>query len=178
MCLNCGQVLCGRYENGHALHHSELNTQHNVCLNTLNCMVYCYKCDDFVINGKHLLDNLRKEFNSDDLYSSSESNPASASSSDSGCSDETMLNVTSPITGRRLRPRKRTNSNPNENGNVSPMKKKFMRKVSTQKREHFLYYSLSEWRESHEYTGNKFFFCFSFYFINGEKSGDWSTKFR
>lgn len=133
MCLNCGQVLCGRYENGHALHHSELNTQHNVCLNTLNCMVYCYKCDDFVINGKQLLDNLRKEFNSgDDLYASSESNPASASSSDSGCSDETLLNdVTSPITGRRLRPRKRTNSNPSENGNVSPIKKKFMRKVST-----------------------------------------------
>lgn len=126
MCLNCGQVLCGRYENGHALHHSELHTQHNVCLNTLNCMVYCYKCDDFVINGKHLLDNLRKEFNNDELYSSSESNPASASSSDSGCSDETMLNVTSPITSRGLRPRKRTNSN--SNGNVSPTKKK-LRKV-------------------------------------------------
>lgn len=127
MCLNCGQVLCGRYENGHALHHSELHTQHNVCLNTLNCMVYCYKCDDFVINGKHLLDNLRKEFNNDELYSSSESNPASASSSDSGCSDEAIINVTSPITSRGLRPRKRTNSN--ANGNVSPTKKK-LRKVS------------------------------------------------
>lgn len=143
MCLNCGQVLCGRYENGHALHHSTLNTQHNVCLNTLNCSVYCYKCDDFVINGKHLLDNLREEFKDDDSSSEasnsldesssikSSKGSASTSSSDSGWYDESTPGVTSPIIGRRqLRPRKRTNSNQNENGNESPTKKKLLRKVS------------------------------------------------
>lgn len=131
-------MLCGRYENGHALHHSTLNTQHNVCLNTLNCSVYCYKCDDFVINGKHLLDNLREEFKDDDSSSEasnsldesssvkSSKGSTSTSSSDSGWYDES----TSPTTGRRLRPRKRTNSNHNENGNESPTKKKLLRKVS------------------------------------------------
>lgn len=137
MCLNCGKVLCGRYENGHALHHSSSNTQHNVCLNTLNCSVYCYKCNDYVVNGKHLLDNLREEFKDDDssseasnsldeslsIKSSSNQGSASTSSSDSGWFDES----TSPTIGRRLRPRKRTNSN--ENGNESPTKKKQMRKV-------------------------------------------------
>ncbi|XP_031623555.1 ubiquitin carboxyl-terminal hydrolase 3-like [Contarinia nasturtii] len=140
MCLNCGQVLCGRYENGHALHHSTLNTQHNVCLNTLNFSVYCYKCDDFVINGKHLLDNLREEFKDDDSSSEasnsldesssikSSKGSASTSSSDSGWYDESTPGVSQ--TGRRLRPRKRTNSNTNnENGNESPTKKKLMRKV-------------------------------------------------
>lgn len=149
MCLNCGQVLCGRYENGHALHHSTLNTQHNVCLNTVNCSVYCYKCDDFVINGTHLLDNLREEFKDDDSSSEasnsldesssvkSSKGSASASSSDSGWYDESTPGVTS---GRRLRPRKRTNSNPSENGNESPTKKKLMRKVSLRVLYHYSKY--------------------------------------
>lgn len=137
MCLNCGQVLCGRYENSHALIHSTSNTQHNVCLNTLNCTVFCYKCDDFVINGKHLLDNLREEFKIDDSSSetsitsddslslkSSSKGSASTSSSDSGWYDESTIagSANSSPIGRRLRPRKRTNSN--ENGNESPKKKK------------------------------------------------------
>lgn len=143
MCLNCGQVFCGRYENGHALHHSTLHTQHNVCLNTLNCSVYCYKCDDFVINGKHLLDNLREEFKDDDSSSEasnsldesssvkSSKGSASTTSSDSGWYDEATQGVNLP-SGRRLRPRKRTNSNIKENSsNESPTKKKLMRKVST-----------------------------------------------
>ena len=164
MCLNCGQVLCGRYENGHALHHSTLNTQHNVCLNTLNCSVYCYKCDDFVINGKHLLDNLREEFKDDDSSSEasnsldesssvkSSKGSASTSSSDSGWYDES----TSPTTGRRLRPRKRTNSNHNENGNESPTKKKILRKVSMT--------NTSQTKIKHsQHTGFNLFDCFFFF---------------
>lgn len=144
MCLNCGQVLCGRYINGHALHHSTSNTQHNVCLNTLNCSVYCYKCDDFVINGKNLLDNLREEFKDDDSSSEASNSldessstkskgSASTSSNDSGWFDESMPGISSSTVGHRLRPRKRTisTSNTNENGNESPTKKKLLRKVST-----------------------------------------------
>lgn len=139
MCLNCGQVLCGRYQNGHALHHSTSNTQHNVCLNTLNCSVYCYECDDYVTNKTNLLDNLREEFKDDDSSSEASnsldelssvksssnqgSGSASTSSSDSGWYDEGA----SPTIGRRLRPRKRTNST--ENGIESPIKRKQLRKV-------------------------------------------------
>ncbi|XP_065672364.1 ubiquitin carboxyl-terminal hydrolase 3 isoform X3 [Hydra vulgaris] len=49
MCLKCGEVLCGRYVNGHAKIHSESCTSHNVCIDA-SLMVFCYKCDDFVIN--------------------------------------------------------------------------------------------------------------------------------
>lgn len=171
MCLNCGLVLCGRYENGHALNHSTMHSQHNVCLNTLDCSVYCYKCDDFVINGKHLLDNLREEIKDDDssseasnsldesssTKSSSNQGSASTSSSDSGWFDEN----TSPSIVRRLRPRKRTISN--ENSNESPMKKKLLRKVCF----HFLFWNSSQFGSD---------FCdFSHPFSN---LGYWHKKFR
>lgn len=72
MCLNCGSILCGRYVNGHALSHSKSNTTHAVCLNTLNSSVFCYECDDFVINDTDLnaLDDLRQEFREFDDTSS------------------------------------------------------------------------------------------------------------
>lgn len=123
MCLNCGQVLCGRYVNGHALHHSNANRQHYVCLNTLDCSVFCYKCDDFVINdtAKNLLYNLRQELKDDDTSSEASSSldellssssyqesGSSTSSSDSGWFEETANGSKG---GRTLRPRKRTISN-------------------------------------------------------------------
>lgn len=142
MCLNCGQVLCGRYVNGHALHHSNENTQHYVCLNTLNCSVFCYKCDDFVINdtGKNLLYHLRQELKEDDtsseasstldelssVKSSSQQESASTSSSDSGWFEEPSKPTSS--TGRKLRPRKRTISS-DQHGSSEPTKKKPLRKV-------------------------------------------------
>lgn len=49
MCLFCGSVLCGRYVNGHCKSHGEANENHFVCIDT-SLAVYCYKCDDFVIN--------------------------------------------------------------------------------------------------------------------------------
>lgn len=142
MCLTCGQVLCGRYENGHALHHSKEHNQHNVCLNTLNCSVFCYKCDDFVINdtAKNTLFTLRQELKDDDSSSeastffdegssvkSSQQESASTSSSDSGWFEEPSIPSanTTPTIGRKLRPRKRTiSSDSNE-----PAKKKPLRKV-------------------------------------------------
>lgn len=142
MCLNCGQVLCGRYVNGHALHHSNKNSQHYVCLNTLNCSVFCYKCDDFVVNdtGKNLLYNLRQELRDDDtsseasssldelssMKSSTQHESASTSSSDSGWCEGPSTPTTSAV--RKLRPRKRTIS-ADANGTSEPTKKKPLRKV-------------------------------------------------
>ncbi|XP_057304278.1 ubiquitin carboxyl-terminal hydrolase 3-like [Hydractinia symbiolongicarpus] len=49
MCLKCGMVLCGRYVNGHCKAHGESNEFHFVCIDA-SLMVFCYQCDDFVIN--------------------------------------------------------------------------------------------------------------------------------
>lgn len=138
MCLTCGQVRCGRYENGHALHHSTLNSQHNVCLNTATCSVFCYKCDNYVSNATQLLDNLRDEFKDDDSLSdgsnlmeessSSSSSRSNSVSSDSGCYEE-ATGSDGGKTHRQLRPRKRTSSPQIEKVSPSPRKKKLMRKV-------------------------------------------------
>lgn len=127
MCLNCGIVLCGRYDNGHALDHSSKNDDHVVCLNTLNGSVYCYKCDDFVINdtSKNALCDLRHELRDDDSLSETSTfessstktqETASTSSSDSGWEEP----------NRKLRPRKRTTSSNTE----VVTKRKTLRKVS------------------------------------------------
>lgn len=62
VCLMCGAVGCGRYVNGHALNHHESQTQHSVCMDMENYSVYCYLCDEFVINDTQSghLDALRK----------------------------------------------------------------------------------------------------------------------
>lgn len=130
MCLNCGIVLCGRYDNRHALNHSNKNADHDVCLNTTNGSVYCYKCDDFVINDtdKNALCDLRHELRDDDslsetsTFESSSSSvktqeTASTSSSDSGWEEP----------NRKLRPRKRTTSSDSTEGVT---KRKTLRKVS------------------------------------------------
>ncbi|KAL4227690.1 Ubiquitin carboxyl-terminal hydrolase 3 [Mactra antiquata] len=62
ICLTCCNIGCGRYVSGHALSHYECNSKHCVCMDSENFSVYCYACDDFVINdtpGRHL-DILRK----------------------------------------------------------------------------------------------------------------------
>lgn len=127
MCLNCGIVLCGRYDNRHALNHSSKNADHDVCLNTLNGSVYCYKCDDFVINDtdKNALCDLRHELRDDDSLSETSTfessstktqETASTSSSDSGWEEP----------NRKLRPRKRTTSSDSTEGVA---KRKTLRKV-------------------------------------------------
>lgn len=82
MCLNCGKILCGRYVNSHALKHS--SEEHKLCMNTLNQSVFCYQCDDFVINETRQLDELRAELQLLDGDTEEASTTASSSSSLSG----------------------------------------------------------------------------------------------
>ncbi|GAB0092220.1 Ubiquitinyl hydrolase 1 [Sergentomyia squamirostris] len=147
LCLHCGSVLCGRYENSHALKHSSARNDHKVCMSTLNCSVFCYKCDDFVINDsqhKRIIE-LRHELNGQDDDSTSEAyaTASSSSSSTSSVTDDATASrkfgqeVTSTSSssdsgweeiaplGRKLRPRKRTiSSDSTEN-----TKRKSLRKV-------------------------------------------------
>ncbi|XP_054288091.1 ubiquitin carboxyl-terminal hydrolase 3-like [Macrosteles quadrilineatus] len=49
MCLHCGVLHCGRYVNGHSLEHSK-QQNHLVCIDCSSLSVFCYSCDDFVVN--------------------------------------------------------------------------------------------------------------------------------
>lgn len=130
MCLNCGFVGCGRYDQGHALKHSQkfADGGHDVCLNTTILSVYCYRCDEFVVNDTpdQRLDALRGEIRDDLNDGSSETSSTTMEEVSSSKSSTSVSSTTSsdsgwdePV-GRKLRPRKRTISSENsENHHAS-----------------------------------------------------------
>ncbi|XP_050077231.1 ubiquitin carboxyl-terminal hydrolase 3-like [Anopheles maculipalpis] len=100
MCLQCGAVLCGRYDNGHALKHSNTKKNHNICMNTSNQSVYCYKCDEFVINdtNDNALEELRQELkdgNGDQMDTISETSSTLEEISSSKSAQETASSTSS-----------------------------------------------------------------------------------
>ncbi|CAH8559923.1 unnamed protein product [Schistosoma rodhaini] len=48
-CLSCSNFACGRYISEHALQHFQ-QTNHPLCIEVNEKFVYCYICDDFVLN--------------------------------------------------------------------------------------------------------------------------------
>jgi len=50
VCVSCGELSCGRYINAHALKHKEKTKTHAVCMETKELSVFCYDCDEFVVN--------------------------------------------------------------------------------------------------------------------------------
>uniref|UniRef100_A0A4W6DH64 Ubiquitin carboxyl-terminal hydrolase n=1 Tax=Lates calcarifer TaxID=8187 RepID=A0A4W6DH64_LATCA len=71
ICLTCLMVHCGRYVNGHAKKHYEDSqvlgisqrkgdkqekekSHHSVCMDCSNYSVFCYRCDEFVVNDTKL----------------------------------------------------------------------------------------------------------------------------
>ncbi|KAL4717043.1 hypothetical protein ACJJTC_016930 [Scirpophaga incertulas] len=60
LCLQCGIINCGRYINGHAKTHAEVE-DHQLCISCDVYSVYCYKCDDFVSNDSDvdIIDKIR-----------------------------------------------------------------------------------------------------------------------
>uniref|UniRef100_A0A3Q3C2X6 Ubiquitin carboxyl-terminal hydrolase n=1 Tax=Haplochromis burtoni TaxID=8153 RepID=A0A3Q3C2X6_HAPBU len=71
ICLTCLVVHCGRYVNGHAKKHFEENQvlcvsqrkgekhekekiHHSVCMDCSSYSVFCYRCDEFVVNDTKL----------------------------------------------------------------------------------------------------------------------------
>lgn len=142
MCLHCGYVACGRYDQGHALKHSQKFTDsHDVCINTNILSVYCYKCDEFVINdtSESALEWIRNELREGDSISDGSSETSSTleeiSSSKSSTTSQETASTSSSISsdsgwdepaGRKLRPRKRTTSS---DSTENPTKKKALKRV-------------------------------------------------
>lgn len=50
LCITCGLLSCGRYVKAHGLKHKEYSKTHSVCIETKELSVFCYDCDEFVIN--------------------------------------------------------------------------------------------------------------------------------
>ncbi|XP_077450274.1 ubiquitin carboxyl-terminal hydrolase 44 [Stigmatopora argus] len=48
-CLGCAHVACGRYVRGHALRHFE-RQRHPLAMEINQLYVFCYLCDDYVLN--------------------------------------------------------------------------------------------------------------------------------
>ena len=49
ICLTTGVLNCGRYVKAHALAHFE-KTGNSVCMEVRELSIFCYACDDFIIN--------------------------------------------------------------------------------------------------------------------------------
>lgn len=96
MCLQCGSVRCGRYESGHALKHSS-QRNHNICINTINLSVYCYKCDEFVVNDTtdNVLEEIRQELKDGDCDTVSETSSTMEEISSSKSAQENASSTSS-----------------------------------------------------------------------------------
>lgn len=96
MCLQCGSVRCGRYESGHALKHSS-KQNHNICINIVNLSVYCYKCDEFVVNDtpENTLEEIRQELKDGDGDTVSETSSTMEEISSSKSGQETASSTSS-----------------------------------------------------------------------------------
>lgn len=73
VCLSCGYEGCGRYVSAHALAHAQ-SAQHPVCMEVKETSVFCYNCDDFIINdtSDQRVHNIRQQLQkcSENTYSS------------------------------------------------------------------------------------------------------------
>ncbi|BES88144.1 ubiquitin carboxyl-terminal hydrolase [Nesidiocoris tenuis] len=113
LCLHCGNVRCGRYANAHALAHFEKHS-HAVCIDCENLSVYCYSCNDFVVNDtpnssiariRELIHHLGKP---DDSAATPWGDNCDINGSDTG----------TLITRRNLRPRNRKRSHSNDSSST------------------------------------------------------------
>eukprot|EP00096_Caligus_rogercresseyi_P009393 TRINITY_DN3185_c0_g1_i1.p1 TRINITY_DN3185_c0_g1~~TRINITY_DN3185_c0_g1_i1.p1 ORF type:complete len:547 (-),score=156.85 TRINITY_DN3185_c0_g1_i1:247-1887(-) len=60
LCVSCGSVNCGRYASAHGLSHFSENPSHSVVMESSELSLFCYLCDDFIINECPRLLSLRE----------------------------------------------------------------------------------------------------------------------
>ncbi|KAF7381054.1 hypothetical protein HZH68_015929 [Vespula germanica] len=145
LCLHCGAVHCGRYVAGHALQHHEKNTQHCVCIDCENLSVFCYTCDEYVINDttSGQIEKIRQIiFRKDEHKENDESwstTPATTPSSRRESSEDNDADALwkAEVVVRNLRPRtarKRLHSLDGTSGDNRPATKRRSSKITKEKK--------------------------------------------
>lgn len=86
LCVHCGHIACGRYVGGHAKAHYEDKRTHCLTIDINTYAVYCYACDEFVINDSRsrdlsILRSKLQSVNEHENVSNSSNNSTSTSSS-------------------------------------------------------------------------------------------------
>ncbi|KAK0181457.1 hypothetical protein PV327_003743 [Microctonus hyperodae] len=142
LCLHCGDVHCGRYVAGHALQHHEKNTQHCVCIDCENLSVFCYSCDEYVVNDttNGQIEKIRQiTFRKGEQKENDENWSSSASSNmDNGNGDvdsDVMWKTEVAVRNLRPRTRKRLHSLDGSTGdNNRPVNKRRSSKITKEKK--------------------------------------------
>ncbi|XP_012271867.1 ubiquitin carboxyl-terminal hydrolase 3 [Orussus abietinus] len=161
LCLHCGAVHCGRYVAGHAMQHHENNTQHCVCMDCENLAVFCYSCDEYVVNDttSGQIEKLRRSAfqkaehkEAEESWTSSSSTSSSSSSSSSptlspqsgsaasqrrGTGDDPEALWKAEVVVRNLRPRTRKRSHSldgSRNAENRPAAKRRNSKITKEKK--------------------------------------------
>ncbi|PNF21373.1 Ubiquitin carboxyl-terminal hydrolase 3 [Cryptotermes secundus] len=83
-------VNCGRYIKGHAKDHFEQHDNHTVCMQCVNLAVYCYTCDEFVVNDTQcgLLERVRQDWFHADGSNPTEDNECSVADDEDDDDDD------------------------------------------------------------------------------------------
>ncbi|XP_051170275.1 ubiquitin carboxyl-terminal hydrolase 3-like [Leptopilina boulardi] len=142
LCLHCGAIHCGRYEAGHALQHHEKNTQHSVCIDCENLAVFCYICDEYVVNGINngVIEAIQRNAfrkselkENDESWSTSTPSPHGPENGDSSAADALWK---AEVVVRNLRPRtrKRLHSLDGTSGDNRPTTKRRNSKNAKEKK--------------------------------------------
>ncbi|XP_074107011.1 ubiquitin carboxyl-terminal hydrolase 3 isoform X1 [Cotesia typhae] len=141
LCLHCGNVHCGRYMSGHALQHHEKNTHHCVCIDCENLSVFCYSCDEYVVNDTSTgqIEKIRQNTFRKAEHKENDENWSSSSSSglDNGNGDTDSDAIwKNEIVVRNLRPRtrKRLHSFDEMSGDNRPVPKRRSSKATKEKK--------------------------------------------
>ncbi|CAK9800977.1 Ubiquitin carboxyl-terminal hydrolase 3 [Anthophora plagiata] len=147
LCLYCGAVHCGRYVAGHALQHHEENTQHCICIDCENLAVFCYICDEYVINDttSGQIEKIRRvtfhkhehKENEENWNTSPSTTPSSRRDNSSDNDNDADALWKAEVVVRNLRPRtarKRLHSLDGTSGDNRPATKRRSSKITKEKK--------------------------------------------
>merc|ERR1719210_2495743 len=123
ICVTCGSLNCGRYVAAHGLKHKEKTKTHSVCMETKQLSVFCYDCDEFVINdtSDKYLESVRNILLQRNLAQSEESS-SSGRSLRARRKRPLSASVTTPSPAR-LKVSKKENKQSKEEKSASPKKR-------------------------------------------------------
>ncbi|OMJ72973.1 hypothetical protein SteCoe_28457 [Stentor coeruleus] len=51
ICIQCGNIYCSRYVNGHMLEHNQ-NSSHPIALSFTDLSFWCFACDSYIVSNE------------------------------------------------------------------------------------------------------------------------------